>query len=217
MVNILNQQNTILCRFMAELRDQDIQKDALRFRFNMERLGQVMAYEVSKKLSYTKRDVVTPLGQSPTMLPEEQIVLATILRAGVPMMNGFLNFFDHAEVAFVSARRHYRKNGQMEITMQQITTPSLENKVLILIDPMLATGVSSEMAYRALIEQGGMPIHTHICAAISSTDGIEYMESHLRATDVTLWSVEVDSDMTVKSYIVPGIGDAGDLSYGEKL
>lgn len=217
MVNILNQQNTILCRFMAELRDQNIQKDTMRFRRNMERVGEVMAYEVSKKLTYTSREVVTPLGQATTMLPEEKIVLATILRAGVPMMNGFLNYFDRAEVAFVSAKRHYRKNGEMQILMQQITTPSLEGKILIIIDPMLATGASIEMTYHALIEQGGVPLHTHICAAISSSDGMEYIQSHLRATDVTLWSVAVDSDMTVKSYIVPGIGDTGDLAYGEKI
>lgn len=217
MVNILNKQNTVLCRFMAELRDETIQKDTMRFRRNMERVGEVMAYEVSKALAYTKRNVVTPLGESTTMLPEDPIVLATILRAGVPMMNGFLNYFDRAEVAFVSAHRHYRKNGEMEIVMQQITTPSLEGKVLVIIDPMLATGASIEMTYHALVEKGGMPIHTHICAAISSTDGLEYVQSHLRPSDITLWSVDVDQDMTVKSYIVPGIGDTGDLAYGDKI
>lgn len=217
MVNILDKQSTILNRFMAELRDEQIQKDSMRFRRNMERVGEVLAYEVSKKLSYVSRDVITPLGHSATMLSDDQIVLATILRAGIPMMEGFLNYFDRAEVAFVSARRHYRKNGEMEIIMQQVTTPSLEGKVLIIIDPMLATGASIEMSYEALIEKGGMPLHTHICAAISSTDGIEYVESHLRASQVTIWSASVDSEMTVKSYIVPGIGDTGDLAYGCKM
>lgn len=217
MVNILNNQNTVLCRFMAELRDETIQKDTMRFRRNMERVGEVMAYEVSKKLNYSRRTVVTPLGEASTMLSDDQIVLAPILRAGIPMMEGFLNVFDRAEVAFVSAHRHYRKNGAMEIIMQQITTPTLEGKVLVIIDPMLATGASIEMTYQALVEKAGMPLHTHICAAVSSTDGVEYIESHLRASDVTIWTAELDEDMTVKSYIVPGIGDTGDLAYGEKL
>lgn len=217
MVTILNQQPSSLCQFMAELRDESIQKDAMRFRRNMERVGETMAYEVSKKLAYVRRDVVTPLGTSASMLPSEQVVLATILRAGIPMMQGFLNVWDKAEVAFVSAHRHYRKNGEMEIVMQQVTTPSLEGKVLIIIDPMLATGASIEMTYQALVEKGGLPLHTHICSAIASTDGIEYLESHLRRDQITLWTAELDEAMTVKSYIVPGIGDTGDLAYGEKL
>lgn len=217
MVTILNEQPSALCQFMAELRDEAIQKDAMRFRRNMERVGEVMAYELSKKLTYVRREVVTPLGAAPSMLPSDQIVLAPILRAGIPMMQGFLNVWDKAEVAFVSAHRHYRKNGQMEIVVQNVTTPSLEGKVLVIIDPMLATGASIEMSYHALLEQGGRPSHTHICAAIASTDGVEYVESHLRRDEISLWAAEVDEALTVKSYIVPGIGDTGDLAYGEKL
>lgn len=217
MVKILDRENSLLGRFMAEMRDEQIQKDSMRFRRNMERVGEVMAYELSRTLSYTLRGVVTPLGEASVMLSDDKIVLATVLRAGIPMMNGFLNYFDKAQVAFVSAHRHYRKNGQMEIIMQQVTTPDLEGKILVIIDPMLATGVSVEMTYHALIEKGGMPLHTHICAAIASTDGVDYIESRMRASDTTIWSVSIDSEMTVKSYIVPGIGDTGDLSYGEKL
>lgn len=217
MLKELQKQNTILNRFIAELRDENIQKDPMRFRRNMERVGEVMAYEISRTLSYTVSNVVTPLGEAPTALNDEKIVIATILRAGIPMMNGFLNFFDTAEVAFVSAHRHYRKNGAMEIVMQQITTPDLEDKILIIVDPMLATGASMELTYEALVEKGGVPLHTHICAAISSTDGVEYVLSHLPREKVTLWTAALDSEMTVKSYIVPGIGDTGDLAYGTKL
>ena len=217
MVTILNETPSALCQFMAELRDEAIQKDPMRFRRNMERVGETMAYEVSKRLTYVRRDVVTPLGTAPSMLPSDQIVLAPILRAGIPMMQGFLNVWDRAEVAFISAQRHYRKNGTMEIVMQNVTTPSLEGKVLVIIDPMLATGASIEMTYEALVDKGGRPLHTHICSAIASTDGVEYIESHLRRDEFTLWAAEVDEALTVKSYIVPGIGDTGDLAYGEKL
>lgn len=217
MVTILNETPSALCQFMAELRDEAIQKDAMRFRRNMERVGEMMAYEVSKKLNYVRRDVVTPLGTAPSMLPSDRIVLAPIMRAGIPMMQGFLNVWDQAEVAFVAAQRHYRKNGEMEIVMQSVTTPTLEGKVLVIIDPMLATGASIELTYQALIEKGGIPSHTHICAAIASTDGVEYVASHLRRDHISLWAAEVDEALTVKSYIVPGIGDTGDLAYGEKL
>lgn len=217
MLKILAKENSILNHFVAEMRDENIQKDTMRFRRNMERVGEIMAYEISRTLDYTVRNVVTPLGEAPTPMFDDQIVLAPILRAGVPMMNGFLNYFDTSEVAFVSAHRHYRKNGNMEIVMQHITTPSIEDKILIIIDPMLATGASIEIAYEALIEKGGVPRHTHICAAICSTDGVEYVQSRLPKEKVTLWTAAIDSEMTVKSYIVPGIGDTGDLAYGAKL
>lgn len=217
MLKILAKENSILNHFVAEMRDENIQKDMMRFRRNMERMGEIMAYEISRTLDYTVRNVVTPLGEAPTPMFDDRIVLAPILRAGVPMMNGFLNYFDSAEVAFVSAHRHYRKNGQMEIVMQHITTPSIEDKILIIIDPMLATGASIEIAYEALIEKGGVPRHTHICAAICSTDGVEYVQSRLPKEKITLWAAAIDNEMTVKSYIVPGIGDTGDLAYGEKL
>lgn len=217
MIKVLDKENSVLNCFMAELRDEQIQKDPMKFRRNLERMGEIMAYEVSKTLDYQCVNVVTPLGEAPTMLPVNKIVLATILRAGIPMHNGMLNIFDGAESAFVSAYRHYSKDGSFKIEIEQITTPNLDDKILILVDPMLATGASIEMAYRALCEKGGTPRHTHFVAAISSTDGIEYVQRHLALDNITIWTVALDSELTVKSYIVPGIGDIGDLAYGEKL
>lgn len=217
MIKVLDKENSVLNCFMAELRDEQIQKDPMKFRRNLERMGEIMAYEVSKTLDYQCVNVVTPLGEAPTMLPVNKIVLATILRAGIPMHNGMLNIFDSAESAFVSAYRHYSKDGSFKIEIEQITTPNLDDKILILVDPMLATGASIEMAYRALCEKGGTPRHTHFVAAISSTDGIEYVQRHLALDNITIWTVALDSELTVKSYIVPGIGDIGDLAYGEKL
>lgn len=217
MIRILDKENTILNRFMAELRDEVIQKDSMRFRRNLERMGEIMAYEISKTFDYQYSNVVTPLGEAPTMLPFDKVVIASILRAGIPMHNGMLNVLDRAENAFVSAYRKYSKDGSMKIVIEQITTPDLDGKTLIIVDPMLATGTSIEMAYRALCEKGGTPRHTHFVAAISSTDGVEYVQRHLALDNITIWTVALDSDMTVKSYIVPGIGDAGDLAYGDKL
>lgn len=217
MIKVLSTQNTILNRFMAELRDEDIQKDPMRFRRNLERVGEVIAYEISKTFDYQCQNVITPLGEAPTMLPVNDIVIASILRAGIPMHNGMLNFFDRAENAFVSAYRKYSKDGSMKIVMEHITTPELDDKILIIVDPMLATGTSIEMAYNALCQKGGTPRHTHFVAAISSTDGVEYVKRHLSNESITIWTAAMDSDMTVKSYIVPGIGDAGDLAYGEKI
>lgn len=217
MTRILDKENSIASQFMAELRDEQIQKDSMRFRRNLERVGEVMAYEISKTLDYEAKNIITPLGEAPMMLSSDEIVLAPILRAGVPMMNGMLSFFDRAKVAFVGAHRHYRKNGEMEIRMEQVTTPSIDDKVLIIIDPMMATGASIELTYQTLIEKGGTPKHTHICAAISSVDGLAAVETLIGKGRVTIWTVSVDTEMTVKSYIVPGIGDTGDLAYGEKL
>lgn len=217
MIKVLDKENSILNRFMAELRDEKIQKDPMRFRRNLERVGEVMAYEISKSLDYQCENVVTPLGEAPTMLPVNNIVIATILRAGIPMHNGMLNIFDRAENAFVSAYRHYSKDGSFKMVIEHITTPNLDDKTLILVDPMLATGASIEMAYRALCEKGGTPRRTHFAAAIASTDGIEYIQRHLALEHITIWTAALDSDLTVKSYIVPGIGDAGDLAYGEKI
>ncbi|CDN31117.1 Uracil phosphoribosyltransferase [Mucinivorans hirudinis] len=217
MIKVLDRENSILNRFIAEMRDQTIQRDAMRFRRNLERVGEVMAYEVSKTLSYKPEKVITPLGESEIELPAQQMVVASILRAGIPMHNGVLNIFDRAESGFVSAYRKYSKSGKFTIDVESVTTPSLEGKILILIDPMLATGASIETAYRALCERGGTPLHTHFMAAISATDGVEYVERHLAIEPITIWTAALDSELTVKSYIVPGIGDTGDLAFGEKL
>ena len=217
MLRILDRENTVLNQFVAEMRDQDIQRDPMRFRFNLERIGRIMAYEISKTLTYRSKDVITPLGEAPMMIPSDQMVLASILRSGIPMHNGMLDIFDQAQNAFVTAYRKYSKDGSMNIVVEQVTTPSLEDKVLVVLDPMLATGTSIEMAYHALVEQGGSPQHTHFAAVVSSSDGIEYVQRNLPMDRVTIWTVAVDSELTVKSYIVPGIGDTGDLAFGEKL
>lgn len=217
MIKILDRENSILSRYMSELRDENIQKDSMRFRRNLERVGEVIAYEISKTLDYQSQNVVTPLGEAQVMLPQDKIVIASILRAGIPMHNGMLNVFDNAENAFVSAFRKYSKDGSMKIVIEQITTPDLDDKTLIVVDPMLATGASIELAYRELCAKGGTPRHTHFVAAISSVDGVEYVRRHLALERITIWTAAIDSEMTVKSYIVPGIGDAGDLAYGLKL
>lgn len=217
MINILDRQNSILNHYIAQLRDQQIQTDPMRFRLNLERVGSFIACEISRTLNYHPTEVTTPLGESLINLPTDKIVLATILRAGIPMHNGFLEVFDYAENAFVSAYRHWSKDGSMTIVVEQTTTPDLEDKTLILIDPMLATGGSIETAYHTLLEKGGRPRHTHIASVIASTEGVEYIQKNLPMDQITIWSAALDSDMTVKSYIVPGIGDPGDLAYGKKL
>ena len=217
MIRILDEQNSILARYVSQLRDEVIQRDPMRFRRNLERTGAVIAYEISKTLNYRQQTVVTPLGEAEMMLPTDEIVIASILRAGMPMHNGFLNVFDDAANAFVSAFRKYSKDGTMKIVLEQVTTPNLEGKTLIIVDPMLATGASIEMAYYALLEKGGVPTHTHLAAVISSTDGIDFVRKRLPMDHVTLWTAAVDEEMTVKSYVVPGIGDPGDLAYGKKL
>ena len=217
MLRILDRENSVLNQFVAEMRDEKIQRDPMRFRFNLERIGRIVAYEISKTLAYSSRDVITPLGEASIMLPADKVVLASILRSGIPMHNGMLDIFDKAENAFVTAFRKYSKDGSMNIVVEQVTTPLLEDKVLIIVDPMLATGTSIEMAYHALVDQGGNPQHTHFVAVVSSSDGIEYVQRNLPMERVTIWTAAVDSEMTVKSYIVPGIGDTGDLAFGEKL
>lgn len=217
MVNVLNSKNTLLNRFIAELRDSEIQKDSMRFRRNLERIGEIMAYEISQTLDYRQTTVETPLGLSEIMMPDNNIVLATILRAGIPFHQGFLNYFDSAQNAFISAFRKYSKDGSFNITVEYISTCDLEGKTLILIDPMLASGASLVLTYRALVEKAGKPKHLHVAVAISSEEGIEFAKKELHGTDMTIWSAAVDSELTVKSYIVPGLGDAGDLAYGKKL
>ncbi|MBK8876123.1 MAG: uracil phosphoribosyltransferase [Bacteroidetes bacterium] len=214
MVQILNQQNSIISRFIAEIRDAVIQKDRMRFRRNLERIGEVAAYEISKKMVYESREVVTPLGIANVNLPKEEPVLATILRAGLPLHQGLLNYFDHADNAFISAYRKHHKDGSFDISLEYVSSPSLHNRIVILSDPMLATGQSMVMTYKAILEKG-KPQHTHIVAALASTQGVEYVKKHL-PLGITLWIGAVDEELTAQSYIVPGLGDAGDLAFGEK-
>jgi uracil phosphoribosyltransferase len=213
---ILSDKPSQFNRFIAEMRDRTIQKDSMRFRRNMERVGEVFAYEISKKLTFVRQDVTTPLGIASTDLPNDKIVLATILRAGLPLHQGFLNYFDTAENAFIAAYRKYRKDYKFTIQLEFLTAPSIDEKVLILMDPMLATGESMYLTYRALMEKG-QPLHTHIVAPIASKYGVEYLQKILPQRNVSLWFGAIDEELTTKSYIVPGLGDAGDLAYGEKL
>lgn len=215
-VHVLSGQNTVLNRFVAELRDVTVQADSMRFRRNLERVGEVMAYEVSKTLEYALATVETPLGEAEVMLPDEDIVVATILRAGIPYHQGFMNMFDRAGGAFVSAFRKYSKDGTFKVKVEYVSCGDLEGRTLILVDPMLATGTSTVLTYNALLEKGGQPRHTHICSIIASEEGVEYVRRHLPDNEVTVWCGAVDEELTVKSYIIPGLGDAGDLAYGEK-
>lgn len=215
MVRILGNQNSILNQFIAELRDINVQNDFMRFRRNLERCGEIFAYELSKELNFQSNQVQTPLGVAEINLPNETIVLATILRAGLPLHQGMLNYFDKAENGFISAYRKYSNDGTFRIQFEHISCPNIEGKTLVLIDPMLATGASMLLAYKAICERG-TPKHTHIVSVIASKEGVEYMKRNLSAKNTTLWLGAVDDELTVKSYIVPGIGDAGDLAYGAK-
>ncbi len=200
---------------MLELRSVDIQNDRLRFRTNIDRIGQIMAYEISKRLEYKETEVTTPLGKCICQEPAEQIVLATILRAGLPFHHGFLSYFDHAENAFVSAYRRYKEKGDtFDVLIEYLASPSIEGKTLILVDPMLATGSSMDLAYRALLSKG-TPAHIHVASVIASKQSVEYIRQHL-PDDTTLWCGAIDDEVNSHSYIVPGLGDAGDLAYGEK-
>ncbi|MEA3317626.1 MAG: uracil phosphoribosyltransferase [Bacteroidota bacterium] len=216
MINILSKENSILNKFIAELRNIDIQKDSLRFRKNMERIGEIFAYEISKQLYHSPHKINTPLGVATTNLSDETIVNATILRAGLPLHQGILNYFDNAENAFISAHREYTENDSFEIKFGHISGPSINNKTLILSDPMLASGASMLISYNSLLERG-TPTHTHIVAIISSKEGLEYLEKNIDSKNLTIWIGAVDDELSSKSYIIPGLGDAGDLAYGEKM
>ena len=217
MIHILNKENTILNKFIAQMRDREVQRDSMRFRRNLERVGEIMSYEISRVLDYKTQIVETPLGEAAVEMISDDIVIATILRAGLPLHQGFLNYFDDAESAFVSAYRKSSKDGSFKVKVEYISNCNFEGKTMILVDPMLATGTSLVMAYEALIAKGGEPEHTHIATVIASEQGVEYAQQHLPAGRTTLWLGAVDAELTSKAYIVPGIGDAGDLCYGKKL
>ncbi len=214
MIFSLNENNSIANRFIAELRDVNVQKDKMRFRRNLERIGEVMAYEISQRLNYKQLEVETPLGIAKVGVPSDRIVLATILRAGMPMHQGLLNYFDNAASAFVSAYRRHHKDGTFEIALEYVSCPDLNGCVLIISDPMVATGASVELAIKSL-QRFGLPEQIHVATAIASRQGLE----HLRRTmpNVKVWAGAIDDELTAKSYIVPGLGDAGDLAYGPKM
>lgn len=214
MVFNLAENNTIANRFVAELRNADIQKDRFRFRRNMERIGEVLAYEISKTLDYELFEVETPLGVAPAMLPAGRVVLATILRAGLPFHQGMLHYFDQADNAFISAYRRHHKDGSFDIQLDYVSTPTLDDCTLILCDPMLATGASINVAIQELL-RFGTPSKIHVATVIASTAGLEAVRR--RYPLARIWAGAIDDELTAKSYIVPGLGDAGDLAYGEKL
>ncbi|GGI28129.1 uracil phosphoribosyltransferase [Pedobacter mendelii] len=210
----LSKTKSIANTFIAELRDETIQKDSMRFRKNMERLGEFFAFEISKSLKFIPKEVTTPLGISQCDILETQPVLATILRAGLPLQQGLLNIFDKAECCFISAYRKVKKNGDFIIQMDYISTPDLDGRVLIMADPMLATGQSMVMCCKELMNRYKVA-ELHIVAAIASVEGIAHVKANL--PKAKLWLGAIDEEMTSKAYIVPGLGDAGDLAYGEKI
>jgi uracil phosphoribosyltransferase len=214
MVINLSDEHSLVNNWLSELRDVNIQEDRMRFRRNLEKIGEVSAYEISKKLSWVEKEVTTPLGTSVCKVLEKQPVLATILRAGLAMHNGLLNYFDKADNAFISAYRKHNPDGSFEISLDYISCPEMENRVVIISDPMLATG-SSLVKTMQFIREEGNPSEIHIVCALACTVGIEYV---LRAEPkATIWCGDIDDELTAKGYIVPGLGDAGDLAYGVKV
>ena len=214
MVINLSDQHSLISNWISEIRDADIQTDRMRFRRNLERIGEVAAYEISKVLPFAEKEVQTQMGIATCKILQQQPVLATILRAGLPLHQGLLNFFDKADNAFISAYRKHHQDGSFEISLDYISCPELENRVVIISDPMLATGSSLVKTIQFLKEEG-RPKEIHIVAAIACTVGIEYVKR--QDSTVTIWCGDIDDELTAKGYIVPGLGDAGDLAYGVKV
>ena len=212
----LGETNSALNNIIAQVRDRKIQKDSLRFRFNLERLGQIFAYELSKTLEYSPKEVRTPLATAEINTSDTKIVAATILRAGIPIHKGVLDIFDGAESAFIAAFRKYDKADEFHIAIEYCTCPSLTGKTLILADTMIATGASMEIAYNRLVEDGGEPMFTHSISPISSVYAVEYLQKRF-PDNTCLWTAAIDEELTSQSYIIPGLGDAGDLAFGSKV
>ena len=201
---------------MAEIRDAEIQQDRMRFRRNLERIGEIMAYEISKTMEYTTKEVVTPLGVNEVKVLAEQPVLATILRAGLPFHNGMLNMFDKADNAFIAAYRKYDMNDDSEIRVEYFSAPDMDGRVLVICDPLLATGESLVKTIEGLLGDEMHPKHIHVVVAVASSDGLEHLKLKMSRWPVTIWVGSVDDELTARAYVVPGLGDAGDLAFGEK-
>lgn len=217
MAHLVGKVDSALSIFVSELRNVEAQGDSHRFRRNLSRVGAILAYEMSRELSYAPQLIKTPLGELDMALPDQsEIVVAAILRAGVPLQLGALEVFDRAESAFISCYRQYDEDGNFEIELDHLTSPPLEGKTLLLCDAMMATGASVVLAYQELCRRVGTPRHTHILSAIASREGVDYAERMLGSSDVTIWMAACDDALTAKAYIVPGLGDAGDLAFGEK-
>ena len=213
-----NEGNSLLNQYVSELRSTDIQTDRMRFRKNLERIGEIMAYEISKKLDYSIKNVQTPLGVAPVSTHDDSMVIATVFRAGLPLHIGFLNMFDRADNAFVSAYRYYKDKEcrQLDVHIEYIASPDLNDKTLLIVDPMLATGESMELAWKAFLTKG-TPSKLHIACVIASQQGVDHLAKLFPEDDVTLWCATIDPELNERSYIVPGLGDAGDLAFGGKL
>ena len=216
-MNVINfaETHSLVSQYMTELRDITVQKDMLRFRRNLERIGEIMAYEISKTLCYKAEEITTPLAATQSYVLDIKVVLATIFRAGVPFHQGFLNFFDHAENAFVSAYRKYKEKENFDVCIEYLASPRLDGKTLIIADPMLATGASMELSYRALLTKGE-PTHIHVASVIASRQAVDFVKKHFPEDKTTVWIGAIDEEINSHSYIVPGLGDAGDLAYGIK-
>ena len=215
-IHQISRENSILNKFLTEIRDVSIQKDAMRFRRNIERIGEILGYELSKKLNYTKTTITTPLGENETCIPKSNIVLCSILRAGLPLHQGLLNYFDDAENAFISAYRHHPENDEnFEIVVEYFASPSIDHKTLLLIDPMLATGKSLVAVLKGVLKYG-TPKKIHIVSVIGSEEGLTYVKENF-PENTELWIAAVDKDLNDKGYIIPGLGDAGDLAFGAKM
>lgn len=209
-------QSSLISQFIAELRNVTIQKDSMRFRRNIERIGEILSYECSKTLLSIRETVETPLGSKEMAIPAKNVVICSILRAGLPLHQGILNYFDSAENAFVSAYRHHIDDGdEFEVVVNYMATPSLEGKTLLLVDPMLATGRTMKSVYDVLLQQG-TPKNIHIISVLGATQGVDYVQDNF-PKDTHLWIAAVDTQLNSRGYIVPGLGDAGDLAYGSKL
>lgn len=215
-IHHIAENNSVLNTFLSEIRDQTIQKDSLRFRRNIERIGEILSYELSKTLSYKNENITTPLGTKEVQLSTNDLVLCSILRAGLPLHQGLLNYFDKAENAFISAYRHHPNNDQdFEIVVEYFASPEIENKTLLLADPMLATGQSLVAVYEA-IKKYGIPKEIHILAVIGAKEGVDFVADHF-PENTHLWIATIDDSLNEKGYIIPGLGDAGDLAFGQKL
>jgi len=215
-VHQLNTNNSILNTFISEIRSESIQGDSMRFRRNIERIGEILGYELSKQLNYSSKTITTPLGKKEITLVDNEIVICSILRAGLPLHQGLQNYFDKAENAYISAYRHHPNNdSDFEIVVEYFASPSLENKTLILADPMLATG-NSLVAVLEALKKNGTPKEIHVVCVIGATEGIEFVKSHF-PKNTHLWIAAVDDVLNDKGYIIPGLGDAGDLAFGQKL
>lgn len=217
-MEIINFDNSpsLVSQYLTELRDIKVQNDMLRFRRNLERIGQIMAYEISKCIRYKTVTIHTPLAKCNSRVIEDNIVLATIFRAGIPFHQGFLDYFDSAENAFVSAYRKYKEKENFDVFIEYIASPDINGKTLVIVDPMLATGTSMELSYRALLTKG-TPARIHLASVIASQKAVEYIGDHFPGDITTLWTGAIDPVINEHSYIVPGLGDAGDLAYGTKI